>query len=59
MIMQLFIKGGGGGGIKAINYNLSSMLFLLHKSMEIQPQKENSKLTGKEYENGERKKRKY
>ena len=32
------------------------MLFLSQRSMETEPQKESSKLIGKEYENGERKK---
>ena len=44
-----------GEKLEAIPYNLSSMLFLSHKSMEIQPRKEISKLIGKEYKNGEKK----
>ena len=44
-------------GKKIINYpsQLSLMLFLSHKSMAIEPQKESSTLIGKEYENGDRK----
>ena len=42
--------------IEATPYSLRSMLFLSHGSMEIDTQKERSKLIGKEYENGERKK---
>ena len=43
-----------GEKIEAISYNLRWMLFLSQRSMKIEPQKESSKLIGKEYENFER-----
>ena len=54
IIKQLLIKRKK---LEAILYNLSSMLFILHRSMETEPQRESSKLIGKECDNGERKKK--
>ena len=48
IIKQLLIKGKE---LEAIPYNLGSMLFLSHISMEIELQNEISQLIGKEYKN--------
>ena len=44
-----------GDILEAIPYNLNSMLFFPQRSMKIEPQKESSKLIGKECENDEKK----
>ena len=51
IIKQRLIKGEK---LKAIPHNLRSMLFLSHRSMEIEQQKESSNLIGREYDNGDR-----
>ena len=43
-----------GKKLEAIPYNISSMLFFSHRSLEKEPQKDSSKLIGKGYENSAR-----